>query len=422
MANSYIRKIRGNFILKSLKRTLLRILNSEHLIFLIFILYYIGRTGGNTTIVTQWPVSDHGFMLLRLLGAVFFGVEMIKLLIGYLKDQHTKTQWMLLVLFVLLLLSLCANFVVQGAYTFITDVMMAFVMSHIALKKTVSVRMYVLFATCLVIPVLCSMGILENLENVREADEPVRYALGFDYTTRISGIYGFATLYYCYLNKFKLSGRDIFMMIFSSLLINFLTDTRTYFYLEVFFGVIALGYKVHLEHVMKKIYYVLEKLFIHFFPIASIATLLFTLLYEKGGIFFKLDAILSHRLSQVYADLVNYGLHPFGVKFAQYGNGGAHVAITKIFGSNYVDSGFLQLLIVRGIIPFVLIVVMTYIALWQLYKHSMHAELFVLMIITLLSTFSGGLMSNESVLFIFMFYGLRLLYQSKRKENAYEKE
>ena len=97
--------------MKSLKRTLLRILNSEHLIFLIFILYYIGRTGGNTTIVTQWPVSDHGFMLLRLLGAVFFGVEMIKLLIGYLKDQHTKTQWMLLVLFVLLLLSLCANFV-----------------------------------------------------------------------------------------------------------------------------------------------------------------------------------------------------------------------------------------------------------------------------------------------------------------------
>jgi hypothetical protein len=329
---------------------------------------------------------------------------------------------MILILFALLLLSLAANYLVQGAYTFIADIMMAFVMSHIALKKTVSVRMYVLFATCLIIPVLCSFGVLENLENVRSADDPVRYALGFDYTTRISGIYGFATLYYCYLNKFKLSGRDIFMMIFSSLLINFLTDTRTYFYLEVFFGAIALGYKFKLGPVMKKIYYVLETIFVHFFPIASIGTLMFTLLYEKGGIFFKLDAILSHRLSQVYADLVNYGIHPFGVKFAQYGNGGAHVAITNIFGSNYIDSGFLQLLIVRGLVPFVLLVLMTYIALFVLYKRHMHAELFVLMIVTLLSTFSGGLMSNESVLFIFMFYGLRLLYQDLRKGNAYEKE
>lgn len=408
--------------MNSLKRTLSRILNSERVIFLIFILYYIGRSGGVTTIVTQWPATDKGFMLLRLLGAVFFGVEMLKYLWRYIKRRPTKMQWMILILFAVLLVSLCANFVVQGAYTFIADIMMAYVMSHIALEKTVSVRMYVLFATCLFIPVLCSMGILENLENVRSAEEPIRYALGFDYTTRISGIYGFATLYYCYLNKFKLSGRDIFMMVFSSLLINFLTDTRTYFYLEVFFGVVALGYKFHLEQIMKKIYYVIERLFIHFFPIASIATLMFTLLYEKGGIFVKLDEVLSHRLSQVYADLVNYGIHPFGVSFAQYGNGGAHVAITNIFGSNFIDSGFLQLLIVRGLIPFILIIFMTYVALWQLYKHHMHAELFVLMIITLLSTFSGGLMSNESVLFIFMFVGLRLLYHNERKENAYEKE
>jgi hypothetical protein len=160
---------------------------------------------------------------------------------------------------------------------------------------------------------------------------------------------------------------------------------------------------------------------VNLFPIATIATLFITVAYGQGGIFIKLDEILTHRLAQVYADLVNYGIHPFGVSFAQYGNGGAHEAITSVFGSNYIDSGFLQLLIVRGLIPFAFIVLFTAIALQQFYKHHMHQELFVALIITLLSTFSGGLMSNESVLFIFMFYGLRLLYtSSSRKEILHE--
>lgn len=397
-----------------IRKTTERLLDSEQAVLLFFVIYYIGRLGSNTAAVTQYPITDKGFTMFRLLGAVFFGIEMLMYLWRYVRKRPTGKQTTVLVLFVLLLGSLCVNFLVQGAYTFIADIMMAFVMSHIALKKTVSVRMYTLFAVCLIIPVMCSMGVLQNLTNSRSAGS-VRFALGFDYTTRISGIYGFATLYYCCLNRFRLSGRDIFMMVFSNLLINFLTDTRTYFYLEVFFGAVALGYRFGLEAVIKKIYYAAEKIFVHFFPVESVITLLLTLLYGKGGIFVKLDGVLSHRLSQVYADLVNYGIHPFGVRFAQYGNGGSHVQITSIFGSNFIDSGFLQLLIVRGLVPFVIIVLMTYIAVWTLYRHHMHVELFVFMIITVLSTFSGGLMSNESVMFIFVFYGLRLFCQEKGK-------
>lgn len=405
--------------MKNLLKKCYRLLNNEKLVFAIFILYYIGRTGGNTSFVTQWPATDKGFQVLRMLGFFFFGIETVKLAIGYLKEKHTAMQMLLMLGFVLLLGALGMNFIIQGAYTFLTDIMMAFVMSHIALKKTISVRMIVLFATCMIVPLLSNFGLLENLITTR--GDTMRYALGFDYTTRISGIYGFATLYYCYLRKFKLTWRDIFMMVFSSLLIDFLTDTRTYFFLELGFGVIAILVKLHVVQKFKKAYLVIESLFVNLFPIATIATLFITVAYGQGGIFIKLDEILTHRLAQVYADLVNYGIHPFGVSFAQYGNGGAHAAITSVFGSNYIDSGFLQLLIVRGLIPFALIVLFTAIALQQFYKHHMHQELFVAMIITLLSTFSGGLMSNESVLFIFMFYGLRLLYtSSSRKEILHE--
>lgn len=399
--------------MKNIIRKCLYLLNSTKLIFLFFIIYYIGRIGGNTTFVTQWPQTDKLFQLCRMLGAAFFGLETIKLAIGYIKDRPNLKQMLIILAFVALVAALCVNFLIQGAYTFLTDILMAFVMSHIALKRTIRVRMLVCFAICLIIPALANMGVLENYITTRTSGgtTTMRYALGFDYTTRLSGIYGFATMYYCYLKKFRLNARDIFMMVFSSILIDALTDTRTYFYLEILFAIIALIVHFNGLKYFKKAILVIEKLFVHFFPVAAIATLFLTLAYGQGGIFIKIDEILTNRLAQVYADLVNYGLHPFGHDFAQYGHGGAYNYITSVFGSNYIDSGFLQLLIIRGVVPFVIIIALMYIALTQMSKHHMHYELFLAFIITLLSTFSGGLMSNESIMFTFMFYGLRLLYK-----------
>ena len=115
--------------MKNLLKKCYRLLNNEKLVFAIFILYYIGRTGGNTSFVTQWPATDKGFQVLRMLGFFFFGIETVKLAIGYLKEKHTAMQMLLMLGFVLLLGALGMNFIIQGAYTFLTDIMMAFVMS-----------------------------------------------------------------------------------------------------------------------------------------------------------------------------------------------------------------------------------------------------------------------------------------------------
>lgn len=394
--------------MKNLKIRCLNFLNSTRIVFLFFIIYYIGRVGGNTAFVIQWPQTDKLFQICRMLGALFFGLETLKLAIGYIKDRPNWKQMMIILAFVALVIALGINFLVQGAYTFLTDILMAFVMSHIALKKTIRIRMLVCFAVCLIVPALADVGVLKNLVTARNST--MRYAVGFDYTTRVSGIYGFATLYYCYLKKFKLNARDIFMMVLSSLLIDLLTDTRTYFYLEVLFAVIAILVHFDWFKYFKKFCLAIETLFVDFFPLIAIVTLFLTLAYGQGGIFIKIDQILTNRLAQVYADLVNYGLHPFGHDFAQYGHGGAYTYITNVFGSNYIDSGFLQLLIIRGVVPFVIIVALLYVAIIQLKKHQMHYEIFLAFIIALLSTFSGGLMSNESIMFTLMFYGLRLLY------------
>ena len=440
-------------------------LNNEKFILLFFVIYYFGRIGNNTAFITQYPMSDKIFQLFRMTGAAFFVLSFLRIMKmdfgnGILFRENRKKISFLLI--ITLIISLVANMRIQGGYTFLTDILMAYVLAHIPLKKNFEFRTVLFFVICLIIPSLCAVGLLDNLVTGR--GNTVRYALGFDYTTRISGIYGFATLYYCAMKKFDLEWRDIFMMVFSSLLIDFLTDTRTYFYLELAFGIICVFmrfYKIYKKkekntltqrgekvvrneiktkkysdgtekkfiktrkdkdesffNTLIKVLKHAEKIFVYIFPAFSVITLALTLGYGYGGVFLKLDSLLSHRLSQVYADCVNYGIHAFGHNFALYGNGGAHVDITSTFGSNFIDSGFLQLLMIRGFVPFVLIVIMAHIALVQLYECEMHTEVFIFFTVTVLSTFSSGLMSNESVLFILMFYGLRLFSTGKMKKKV----
>lgn len=411
-------------MLNILKEKSERILSDRRLMFLMFAVYYAGRTGSYTAFVTQWPVTDKGFMLLRLLGAMYFGIQTVRIFLHevmharHLSGASGRRIQGANILFAVLVASLCVNFIVQGGYTFIADIMSAYVMSYVSLRDNIKLRTFLCFAVCLFIMFLCSAGILSNLTNTR--GNTVRYALGFDYTTRLSGIFGFAVLYCCYLKKFSLEWKDILMIVFSALFINFLTDTRTYFYMELLLALIAVLKKTGTLRKLICPMKAAEKLFVFLIPVSFALPVFLTLAYGQGGIFMKLDKILSHRLSQVYADCVNYSIQFFGHDFRMYGNGGQHVDITDVFGSNFVDAGILQLLLIRGVIPFIAIAVMTYLAFILMYRRKMHYEILLGFIIVMLSTFSAGFMSNESVLFIMMFYGVRKYARDRGKEGLYD--
>lgn len=389
-----------------------RFLEQEKLVLGIYGFYYLTLLINGTSLVNRFGFMPVILKINRLACFAFFIIESLYLLYDFYKERKEKQFNLQDIIFSVLLIALVMasliNYKVTGGYQFVMMVLLAIVLSRYPLKHVASVTAGILLGVGLFIPLLSSFGLIDNYLTFRDADSGVtRFAVGFGYSATVSSIVGFASLYYVYIKKMNLSWKDLMIIEMASLATYFITDTRTYFLVVQLLLVLVVIKKTPFMEWVRPILLWGEKAFVFLFALVPVGTLLVTLCYRLGGIFFRLNDILSRRLSFVYGNIVNNGIHLFGNHMKTYGYDALHYNVSEVFGSNFIDSGYMQLIVERGIIISILMLILISAGLIAFYKREKHHEIFVMFMILMLSCITSGLMSNASLVLVFTLSSLR---------------
>ncbi|MCD7919381.1 MAG: hypothetical protein LUG45_04805 [Clostridiales bacterium] len=209
----------------------------------------------------------------------------------------------------------------------------------------------------LLITMFCSLtGIIDNYSTVRTGTETVRYSFGIIYSTDFAAHVFFLILAYHYIRKRKIKPIDILahllivvfldmycnarlseIMILFALVLFYLYDYREEFYQSRFFAIVT-----------------------HWITlICGIFSIIVTYLYSGSSqLWIVLDELLfSNRLRVGKKVIDMYGFTLFGQYIKMQGNGYKIYDYDTSIGTTYIDSSYLQLIMIYGVVFFAIIMI-----------------------------------------------------------------
>ena len=187
----------------------------------------------------------------------------------------------------------------------------------------------------------CHMGLLENMVSFRE--EKVRNSFGFIYATDFAAHIFYLVLMYFYLRSGKFNLIEIMLFLYSSFFIANQCDAR----LDSICIIMIVFFSIYINLTKGRDYYFSGYKYI--FPLCALLIIFLTYLYSTGDDFILLiNFFLSGRLALGFDALMSKGIPLLGQKYIQYGAG------SGIY-YNFIDSSYLVLLIIYGIILFLLV-------------------------------------------------------------------
>lgn len=186
-------------------------------------------------------------------------------------------------------------------------------------------------------------------------DNRIRHSLGFRYAS-------FAPQYMFFLTMaivISIKKLNIGIVLFLSVInawFYFMTNTRFPFYLSILFIIssyIFLG--------INKNMYFLKKILTFSFLIFGVLIFLFSFFYNSSNPFmYHLNSLLSSRLALGYNALRNFGIPMLGQRVVMLGASYFESGLNSIFDVyNYIDSGFIQSLIINGLLFTSLLIYLT---------------------------------------------------------------
>ena len=350
-------------------------INGEQIYFLAFIIYFLPAFMIDTTFTESLSWSK-----LRLISYLALPLIIFKI---YLLDHW---DWKKLSLIsVLLLLGIIAWRKAQ--YPEIMMVMF-FVLGAkgVYFKNIIRWYFYLTLFLMLTIAIISLVGIIPNLIYYSKL-RPTRYSLGMAYTTFVASHIIYLALAYCYIKFPRLEWFDYIGIIIVAIITMKLTDTRLDFYEMILLVPVMFitqrGYKG------KPLSKIISSFWWMAMPFLSVFTLVAAYFYDSSNhIYHRLNSLSSGRLSLSYTAFNRYPITPFGRRIIEHSFGGAkgsrfanhnlYELSNKYF---YIDSSYVRMLLVWGLIVFVLaVIVMSFIALRSTYEHTYILSAIVLLI------------------------------------------
>lgn len=204
--------------------------------------------------------------------------------------------------------------------------------------------------TLLLLTALYSLsGVISNLVYFR--GDIHRYSLGIDYSTDFSAYVFYLCLAYCYLNYHKMNWQKWLALVGIDIVMYLITNTRLDALLILMIIPVMLviscpiNGKIH-KFIVSSFWY-LNIIFPYIFVLL---TYYFT--FDKPWMV-KLNRILSGRLTYGEEGFEKYGVTLFGKKIVENGWGGVkglHMMKNNPFGYFYIDSSFVRLMVINGLI------------------------------------------------------------------------
>ncbi|WP_271290115.1 hypothetical protein [Loigolactobacillus backii] len=261
----------------------------------------------------------------------------------------------------------------------------------------------------LVIMLLAQYKVITNLIIYRSIDQggAARQSFGFSSPTDFSAIVLFLFIAYCYLKRGKLKFIDYVVTLFISYFLLVFCDARLDV-ISLLLVCLAMLLYSSLRFLPRQHW--LARLF-HWtwltFPISAFLSVWLTLTYRKGSTFYAfLDNALSGRLHIGRQGYDKYGLSLFGQHIVEHGNGG-NIALKTNWQKTayfYLDSSFIRLLLIYGIILFLFIVIFFSWYSFQLTKQGNLLVPLILAIVAVNSMIEPNLLQINKDPFLYLIF------------------
>lgn len=214
------------------------------------------------------------------------------------------------------------------------------------LVVSISILLFVYFST--------KIGKIPDLMYTRNLI--VRHSYGIIYPTDFAAHVFYICCAYAFLRFEKFNIKDVLFLVFIALILYRQTDARMNAGMIIVLAVVIwLGKKERINYIATKIW--LVPLLSFFFTYFS------TKYYNSNSLFFSfLNKFFSGRLGIVQNIMDEYGLKMFGQKVIEHGWGGNGFYLnTNIFKYTYIDSAYMRLWIIYGVlVTFLFIFIFSY--------------------------------------------------------------
>lgn len=324
-------------------------------IFLSAYTIWVGIFFINTLTLLDTFLPQTLFLAMRMFVLFLLVVKELWILKFSLKDLMA---W--LFIFLSLMISIKSN----SGYFF--DVALLIYSSRCCKFETLLKRFIFVVIILSVITVLSSkIQLIENIYFIN--DGRIRQSLGFSYTTYLPQLFFFITMAFITMKKEKYNILHCLIILIINFMLFKLTDTKNPFFLTVGYAVgILLFNKIKsLNLVIKKISFLMPCSFIVF----SSTIYYLSTSYTKSKVGIVLNNILSGRLNLGYNALSKYGITYFGQYVRLFGVSDARLGnIPYGEGYNYIDSSYLQLLILNGWIYTIILISLYTIVMIKVYN------------------------------------------------------
>lgn len=304
-----------------------------------------------------------GTSLLRsIFPSVFMlGIRALVILFLLLQElSNNELNWAT-VIFGILLLVAAMNFFSIKSFVLVDIVLLIYCSRHVPFRRIVVITLSIIAFACLVIIICSQVGIIQDY--VWSDNGRVRHGLGFLYTTYISIYLLTFSLLYGWLRDRRVTWLEICILFAINLGIYQLTDSRNSFVLLLMYllAVSLLKIRSLRNALSHKLILIIMGCIV--FPVYAVLSFALAWFYDPHISWMNsLNAVLSKRLSQTHASLLNYPPSIFGQKTNWVGNSiqTNGVRRTDAFGiivdRNFVDNSYVNIYIVQGILALVIAV------------------------------------------------------------------
>ena len=208
-----------------------------------------------------------------------------------------------------------------------------------------------------------------------------RLSFGYVWSTDFATHCFFILLAYWYIRKAELTLKEMLLFVFLAITILFYTDAKLGTGCILLLSIVTLFYRLT-RNTQPKIYVVL----IYSIPLFAILAIICTMMYQYSNFtwFFIDSVILAGRLRLGNEAIAMYGTPFWGQKLKMYGGE------TEGIYYNFIDSSFIQLIVIYGIAYTILIILAYTIITYKAYQRKDYV-----LILAVLMTGVSGLIAQH---------------------------
>lgn len=320
-------------------------ITGSQLYFIVFVLFLFHKFVDTTTIDYQPLISTLHLVSYLVIPAMLFKI--------YFMDHYKldKLLWISVAIAIFLI-----SYLKTREITILSYFLMIVGAKGVDFRKIIQWFFYLSVSFLIIIVVFTLLGVITNLI-YRPIGRSIRYSLGIVYPTDFAAHVLFSILAYYYLRFGKIKWIEHIIVIAIGILVMKITNARLdslTIFLSVPITIIAqLSIKYHELSLVTAFMWIVT-------PVLEWVAVVSSYFYTpKIGILKSIDDALSGRLFYSHIAFEKYPITIFGQKVIEHGNGGQNGM--KVFNNTgphsyfYIDSSYLRMFIIFGLLVFFIV-------------------------------------------------------------------